>query len=71
MNSKKFRRWGWAYDLDDQAPSALIFDDDVVLTFEPMTPEQRAKLTKFITMMNSRKFIPFHKPVVRSKGSKS
>jgi len=32
----KFRRWGWAYDLDEQAPSALIFDGNVVLTFEPM-----------------------------------
>jgi len=63
----QFRKWGWAYDLDDQAPSALIFDDDVMLNFEPMNPTQRAKLTKFITMLNSRRFVPSTKTVTQSK----
>jgi len=65
----KFRRWGWAYDLsvqrwvpgeleeDEQAPSALIFDGNVVLTFEPMRPQHREKLKKFIRMLNSRRFV--------------
>ena len=50
-----FRKWGWAYDLDEHAPTALIFEDEVVLTFEPMNETQKRKLTGFISLLNEKK----------------
>ena len=50
-----FRKWGWAYDLDEHSPTALIFEDEVVLTFAPMNETQKRKLSRFITCLNEKK----------------
>ena len=54
---KPFRKWGWAYDLDPEAPTALIYGDCQILEFPPLTPPQKKQLTTLVSLLNRKRVV--------------